>query len=553
MDKWGLDPLCWSFVKVFIVQVHQLSLFEGTADTHMLYGRPISRVEVVGVVVSVKQHARFVKYYIDDGTGVIACMAWKQHADSVPRGESELPVFELGDTVCVQGKLNFQTRRYLDSGTACAVTPAGTSAHEDVSGARSSASAGAEADGGANGWVTAAAPPPQKRARMSALDQATAEPRYCLEREREIIVQRLRSLHALRDRGVEEHHWLSVMSLSRSVYQREAFGPLHEAPVAVPVAATPGARDHAPAAAGGGSGTASVGAIATDAMTAGAASAVAYTGVETEGDAALQAGLVGPCCRCAARNCRCCQRCREVQWDGSCYHRISLACDPSALFRDALVRHLVDMEGKVEGLGMLCFLFSEIRQAPALIHKANEVVLVRQRQRERAREVSTDPIMPVVPGGRGVPTVEAQVEQLFMASCAALRSANVVFLRCVERDEYALCSWPRVAEPALLQLFDHETRVDSNSARRNGHAGPVRATAAAIAAAEDSRTTDIGTLERKTEAWTEDQIVREIKSVPHLTHLQRADVHTLLQRMLHNSKVYETGSSGPTAYLRVPM
>ena len=54
MDKWGLDPLYWSFVKVFIVQVHQLSLFEGTADTHMLYGRPISRVEVVGVVVRVK-------------------------------------------------------------------------------------------------------------------------------------------------------------------------------------------------------------------------------------------------------------------------------------------------------------------------------------------------------------------------------------------------------------------------------------------------------------------------------------------------------------------
>ena len=71
MDKWGLDPLYWSFVKVFIVQVHQLSLFEGTADTHMLYGRPISRVEVVGVVVSVKQHARFVKYYIDDGTGTL--------------------------------------------------------------------------------------------------------------------------------------------------------------------------------------------------------------------------------------------------------------------------------------------------------------------------------------------------------------------------------------------------------------------------------------------------------------------------------------------------
>ena len=532
MDKWGLDPLYWSFVKVFIVQVHQLTLFEGTADTHMLYGRPISRVELVGVVVSVKQHARFVKYLIDDGTGVIACMVWKNHADSVSRGESEPSLFQLGATVCVHGKLNIQTRRYLASGTTRALAGARATLLESTSNMVKRSVVDATS--------------PQKRARISAQAEAKAEPRYCLEREREVIVQRMRSLHALHDRGFEENHWLSVMALTRSVYKHKAHGPLHTAPIAV--AAAPGACDDIPADADGGN-TVPVGLTASSTEMSVALPTVTHVRAANDDNAVLQNGLVGPCCRCAARTCRCCQRCRQVQWDGSCYHRISLASDPDASFRDALVRQLVSMEANVDSGGMLCFLFSEIRQVPALVRKANEVVVMRQQQRERASSISTDHATPAVASLYGVPTVEAQVDQLFVASCAALRSANVLCLRCVERDEYALCSWPRVAEPALMQLFDQQTRCDPNGACSKCDA-PVQGTATAVAG--DQQMADNGSLKRHTEPWTEDQIARKIKSLPHLSHMQRADVHTLLQRLLQNSKVYEADSSGPTAYLRVP-
>ena len=532
MDKWGLDPLYWSFVKVFIVQVHQLTLFEGTADTHMLYGRPISRVELVGVVVSVKQHARFVKYLIDDGTGVIACMVWKQHADSVPRGESELPLFQLGATVCVHGKLNIQTRRYLAPGTTRTLAGAHATSLESTYGMVKRSAADATS--------------PQKRARISAQAEAKAEPHYCLEREREIIVQRMRSLHALHDRGFEEHHWLSVMALTRSVYKHEARGPLHTAPIAA--AAAPGASGDTPADADGGN-TVSVGLIATGTEMADTVPTVAPTDAANDDNIVPQSDWVGPCCRCAARTCRCCQRCRQVQWDGSCYHRISLASDPNAVFRDALVRQLVTMEANVDSGGMLCFLFSEIRQMPALVRRANEVVVMRQRQRERARAILTDHTTPAVASSCGVPTVEAQVDQLFVACCAALRSANVLWLRCVERDKYALCSWPRVAQPALMQLFDQQTCCDPSGACSKYDVS-VQGTATAVA--EDLQMADNGSLKRHTEPWTEDQIVRKVKSLPQLSHMQRADIHTLLQRLLQNSKVYEAGSSAPTAYLRVP-
>lgn len=76
VNLWGLDPLYWSHVKLFIGQIKQLKPFPDLPDTFCLYNHPIARVEVVGYIVSVHTYDSKTRYAVDDGSGAINCNIW---------------------------------------------------------------------------------------------------------------------------------------------------------------------------------------------------------------------------------------------------------------------------------------------------------------------------------------------------------------------------------------------------------------------------------------------------------------------------------------------
>jgi len=98
---WGLDPLYWAYVRLFISQIHHLKPFHEMPETQSLFGHPISRVEILGFVVSVQQRASLVSYIVDDGTGLIQCTHWWANSDS------EREVLAVGDLAWFRGKFQF--------------------------------------------------------------------------------------------------------------------------------------------------------------------------------------------------------------------------------------------------------------------------------------------------------------------------------------------------------------------------------------------------------------------------------------------------------------
>lgn len=74
---WGLDPLYASCPYVLIRHIEAMSTVPGEADSHVLLGRrPISRVEISGIIVASKAYVRKHSYEVDDGTGTIVCQCW---------------------------------------------------------------------------------------------------------------------------------------------------------------------------------------------------------------------------------------------------------------------------------------------------------------------------------------------------------------------------------------------------------------------------------------------------------------------------------------------
>ena len=52
---WGLDPLFWSNVKLFIGQALALPAYPDLPGTQRLYSHPVSKFEILGYVVGVKR------------------------------------------------------------------------------------------------------------------------------------------------------------------------------------------------------------------------------------------------------------------------------------------------------------------------------------------------------------------------------------------------------------------------------------------------------------------------------------------------------------------
>ncbi|CAN0111277.1 unnamed protein product [Scytosiphon promiscuus] len=126
VHEWGLNPMFWSYVKLFARDVHGLGTLEGIDDSHVLHGnKAVHRVEVSGMVVHIKPgttktFGSYVKYIIDDGTGLLPCTQYERNAGSGVVHHGHAQRHELGELLVVQGKLKrFRGAREVVITSAC--------------------------------------------------------------------------------------------------------------------------------------------------------------------------------------------------------------------------------------------------------------------------------------------------------------------------------------------------------------------------------------------------------------------------------------------------
>ncbi|KAI9506190.1 hypothetical protein GGI25_002101 [Coemansia spiralis] len=122
-QEWGLDPLFWTNVKLFVGDLHHVLLNETGSVLFIGDQRVVRTVEIVGIVVSVDKHlAKMTVYNVDDGTGVIPCVEFTTQEEQTDPDVRK--THALGTTVCVEGRLStFRDMRELVTRNIRAVDP----------------------------------------------------------------------------------------------------------------------------------------------------------------------------------------------------------------------------------------------------------------------------------------------------------------------------------------------------------------------------------------------------------------------------------------------
>ncbi|NWV19050.1 STN1 protein, partial [Origma solitaria] len=112
---WGLDPIFSAFARLYIKDILEMRESKQVPGIFFYNGHPVRQVDVVGIVVQTKERDAFYSYGVDDSTGVINCVCWKNPmvAETPLSGHlsspSSLTVFEqmkkLQETVSQKTKL----------------------------------------------------------------------------------------------------------------------------------------------------------------------------------------------------------------------------------------------------------------------------------------------------------------------------------------------------------------------------------------------------------------------------------------------------------------
>ncbi|NXX76421.1 STN1 protein, partial [Urocolius indicus] len=74
---WGLDPVFSAFARLYIKDIKEMRESKQVPGIFFYNGHPVRQVDVVGVVVQMKEREAFYNYGVDDSTGVINCVCWK--------------------------------------------------------------------------------------------------------------------------------------------------------------------------------------------------------------------------------------------------------------------------------------------------------------------------------------------------------------------------------------------------------------------------------------------------------------------------------------------
>ncbi|NXL25830.1 STN1 protein, partial [Setophaga kirtlandii] len=112
---WGIDPVFSAFARLYIKDIMEMRESIQVPGIFFHNGHPIRQVDVVGTVVQKKERDAFYNYGVDDSTGVINCVCWKNPmvAETPLSGHPSTPssqsVFEqlkkLQETVSQKTKL----------------------------------------------------------------------------------------------------------------------------------------------------------------------------------------------------------------------------------------------------------------------------------------------------------------------------------------------------------------------------------------------------------------------------------------------------------------
>ncbi|NXB34437.1 STN1 protein, partial [Eulacestoma nigropectus] len=112
---WGIDPVFSAFARLYIKDITEMRESKQVPGIFFYNGHPVRQVDVVGIVVQRKERDAFYNYGVDDSTGVINCVCWKNPMvaetplSGHPSTPSSLTVFEqmkkLQETVSQKTKL----------------------------------------------------------------------------------------------------------------------------------------------------------------------------------------------------------------------------------------------------------------------------------------------------------------------------------------------------------------------------------------------------------------------------------------------------------------
>ncbi|NXW44162.1 STN1 protein, partial [Nyctiprogne leucopyga] len=74
---WGMDPVFSAFARLYIKDIKEMRESKQVPGIFFYNGHPVRQVDVVGIVVRTKEQDAFYNYGVDDSTGVINCVCWK--------------------------------------------------------------------------------------------------------------------------------------------------------------------------------------------------------------------------------------------------------------------------------------------------------------------------------------------------------------------------------------------------------------------------------------------------------------------------------------------
>ncbi|XP_053161650.1 CST complex subunit STN1 [Hemicordylus capensis] len=122
---WGLNPIFSAFARLYVKDIQEMKESKQVPGIFFYNRHPIRRVDILGTVVLAKERDAFHIYGVDDSTGVISCICWKNPAaeesafECLPSTSSNLDLLgqirklqdvihkktklQIGDTVRVRG------------------------------------------------------------------------------------------------------------------------------------------------------------------------------------------------------------------------------------------------------------------------------------------------------------------------------------------------------------------------------------------------------------------------------------------------------------------
>eukprot|EP01089_Gocevia_fonbrunei_P011165 TRINITY_DN24292_c0_g1_i1.p1 TRINITY_DN24292_c0_g1~~TRINITY_DN24292_c0_g1_i1.p1 ORF type:complete len:154 (-),score=17.91 TRINITY_DN24292_c0_g1_i1:58-519(-) len=114
----GQLSLCTVYLKMFIRDILQLSISSIADDSFDYFGKPITNIELMGIVLSKESKGEYTNIIVDDGSGTIQCAFWHQTNNlisSKKRALKRIDIIKIGDLIRIQGKINqFRNTKHIN-------------------------------------------------------------------------------------------------------------------------------------------------------------------------------------------------------------------------------------------------------------------------------------------------------------------------------------------------------------------------------------------------------------------------------------------------------